>query len=431
MSDKRTDTARALIGQCLWDNTKVNDTLVARVSPLDMPAHWGKVWAMVKAGATDVQRIAMALDVDALNSIGGEIGIAELSIYGGGDHAGEYARALLQYTARVRLLDVAEKIKQATLVVDSDPDAIVNKSIDDLAQLAIGGQQEIFSLAEIFGENMAEIETARENPRDVWGLRTGFDKFDYLTGGLQQGELIMLTGEPGVGKTWLALQVAATVARAAPVFFASMEMGRLAVGRRILSGMSGVSSRAMKTGKVDSSQLAGLRSFVDSAKDLPLHITDDSFTLPEFRAAVARAKQKYGVKMVGVDYMMLFDGRWQDDTAMTAEASRTLKMISKDLDVAVFCLHSVTKSSMDEDGGRPKLSGMRGSGQTPHDIDVGLMLTPFKPLDDRERLATHGQADKMVSLWVTKGRELESSKKRIGLVRKEGSPFFGEVDLGR
>ena len=44
-------------------------------------------------------------------------------------------------------------------------------------------------------------------------IRTGFDALDYWTGnGLRQGELLLLGGAPGAGKTTLCLQMARNIA---------------------------------------------------------------------------------------------------------------------------------------------------------------------------------------------------------------------------
>jgi len=130
MSDKRTETAQALIGQCLWDSDKINDTLVARVMPADMPTTWGRVWAIVKSGETDIQRIGLTLDPATLESVGGQVGLSELTIYGGGDHAGEYAEKLLNYTAKVGIMDVAEKMRAMIANEAATPDEIINNIIE-------------------------------------------------------------------------------------------------------------------------------------------------------------------------------------------------------------------------------------------------------------------------------------------------------------
>jgi DNA repair protein RadA/Sms len=65
----------------------------------------------------------------------------------------------------------------------------------------------------------ADIEI-EQHPR----LTTGIDEFDrVLGGGVVPGSLVLLGGEPGIGKSTLLLQAAANMARRGPVLYASGE----------------------------------------------------------------------------------------------------------------------------------------------------------------------------------------------------------------
>ena len=67
--------------------------------------------------------------------------------------------------------------------------------------------------------SLADAELA-DLPRDTTGL-PGFDR--VLGGGLVPGSLVLLAGEPGVGKSTLLLQVAAAVARRGSVLYVAAE----------------------------------------------------------------------------------------------------------------------------------------------------------------------------------------------------------------
>lgn len=55
---------------------------------------------------------------------------------------------------------------------------------------------------------LASVRRWREHPQEVWGLPTGLASFDALTGGLHPGELSILAGRPGMGKSALGCQIA-------------------------------------------------------------------------------------------------------------------------------------------------------------------------------------------------------------------------------
>jgi replicative DNA helicase len=428
MSDKRTETARALIGQVLWDRNKLNEPLVSNVAESDMPAHWGKVWRAVKDGATDVNRIALMLDPATLEQVGGEVSISETMAFGGGDYASEYARKLLSYTARLKQIDIARRII-AEAQAETDPDEISHRAIDDFARMSIDNAHELEALGEITRDVVADTEAARANPRDVWGIPLGLPKLDAETGGAHPGELTLLVGEPGVGKTWLALGATVDMARNSPGAVVSMEMRRRAVGRRILSGYSGVGNKAMQSGRVNDNEMTKIYTAQKELDALPVYMTDKSFTTGDMRAMLARAKSKYGIQWAVVDYLMLFTDNARDEIQHTANVSRALKNIASDLEIAVICIHSVHKGGMDNHESDPTKSQARGSGQTLHDADLILHMTKFRPSNDRERLIMPADQERMATLWVTKGRELTNPRIKNHLTRKGNSPFWGEAAI--
>jgi replicative DNA helicase len=79
------------------------------------------------------------------------------------------------------------------------------------------------------------------------GLPTGLDPLDVVTGGLRNGELIVLGALPGAGKTALACQIIAANAGAdngVGVF--SLEMSRWDLGKRFLSTVTSVSASKIR-----------------------------------------------------------------------------------------------------------------------------------------------------------------------------------------
>jgi replicative DNA helicase len=96
-----------------------------------------------------------------------------------------------------------------------------------------------------------DVEERAKNPTDVWGIQTGFSKFDKVTGGLQQGESFILSGKPGMGKSMLAMQTAEQMAKNHAGALYSVEMSGLSVARRITSSHSKVKVSTMKSGRMN------------------------------------------------------------------------------------------------------------------------------------------------------------------------------------
>jgi len=82
----------------------------------------------------------------------------------------------------------------------------------------------------------ATAKTLNELPDDIeYRHRTGFGEFDrVLGGGLVPGAVVLLGGDPGVGKSTLLQQVSAFLMQDVPVFYATGEESLRQIGQRSL-----------------------------------------------------------------------------------------------------------------------------------------------------------------------------------------------------
>ena len=239
------------------------------------------------------------------------------------------------------------------------------------------------------------------------------------------GELAYLVGAPGVGKTWFDLGLSIELGKQAPGAIISLEMSRGTVGRRILSGMSGVSTRAMKSGRIKDDDWPLMSGAVESAFTYQVWVDDSSYDTGKLRATLARAKSEWGIQWFTLDYALLMLDKGRDETEQSKTISAGLKWIVKDLNLCGVVLHSVTKVGMGASE-VPSMGDQRGSGQAIHDPDLQLFLTPLYKKDLEVKNLAPAVQEKMATLWCTKGRELEESRFKIHLTRRGTSPFWGE-----
>ncbi|MBO4631917.1 MAG: DnaB-like helicase C-terminal domain-containing protein [Lentisphaeria bacterium] len=86
-------------------------------------------------------------------------------------------------------------------------------------------------------------------------LTTGYVELDRLTGGLTAGEIFLLSGATGAGKTSLALNIVRHIARQekAVLYFSLKEIGVL-IAQRVLSLESGVPLDAMRNHSISGTE---------------------------------------------------------------------------------------------------------------------------------------------------------------------------------
>ncbi len=340
-------------------------------------------------------------------------------------NAEHYGRIVAATAARRAMIAAANRI--ATLAYDeSRPiEQCISGAIEQTSGLEIlETGADFVNLGDLLSNVYDDVQERAKSPKEVWGLATGLPRFDKKTGGLQLGELVYIPGSPGIGKTWLALAWAVELGKYEPGALISLEMKRNSIGRRVLSGVTGVPTRAMKSGFMNLSDWSPLVEAIAKYERFPVWVDDSSYDSARLRSTLGWLKREKGIRWFILDYALLLMDAGRDETEQSKIISANMKRIVHDLNICGVVLHSVTKVGMD--GDEPKMGDQRGSGQAIHDADVQLFMTRLYEKDPDVANLPPEQKSKMVTLWCSKGRELEESKFRLHLVRRGNSPFWSE-----
>ena len=344
-------------------------------------------------------------------------------------NAEHYGRIVAGHAARRAMIKAANRIAELAYDESRSIEECIGEAAAQTSGLEIlNNSADFVNMGDLLSAVYDDVQERAKDPKEVWGMATGLPKFDRKTGGLQLGELTYIAGSPGVGKTWLDLAWAMELGKQAPGALISLEMKRNSIGRRVLSGVTGVSTRAMKSGFMDASDWQPLTDAVQKYEGFPVWIDDSSYDSARLRSTLAWLKREKGIRWFILDYALLMLDAGRDETEQSKIISANMKRIVHDLNISGVVLHSVTKVGMD--GEEPKMGDQRGSGQAIHDADVQLFLTKLYEKDlDVTNLPAEQKA-RMATLWCSKGRELEESKFKLHLARKGNSPFWSEYYKG-
>lgn len=214
-------------------------------------------------------------------------------------------------------------------------------------------------------EEFKKINEAAERGEEIIGLPTGFDRLDKMTAGLKPGELIIIAGRPGMGKTAFALNVAvnAAIQRKQTVAVFSLEMAKAELVRRMLASEARVDGTRMRTGKINRDDWPKLANAAGVLSELPVWVDDTpALSLMELRAKARRLKSEQGLQMVIVDYLQLMRSGMRHDSREQeiSEISRSLKALSKELSLPVIALSQLNRGVESRGGDkRPQLSDLR------------------------------------------------------------------------
>lgn len=205
------------------------------------------------------------------------------------------------------------------------------------------------------------------------GVPSGLTELDQRLGGFQPGELYILAGRPGMGKTALALTFAINAARRDhKVLFFSLEMSQAALGQRILARSSGVSVQEQRIA-IANDRFERIAQAPANVRSLPLFIDDTStLTINQIKARATRLKRKKGIQLIIVDYIGLIQplDKKAHKVHQIEEITTGLKKSAKDLSVPVLALCQLSRNAEHRDDKRPTLSDLRDSGSIEQDADV-------------------------------------------------------------
>ncbi|KKP25280.1 MAG: Replicative DNA helicase [candidate division TM6 bacterium GW2011_GWE2_31_21] len=224
-------------------------------------------------------------------------------------------------------------------------------------------------------QHLANVRGQREG---ITGVPTGFAKLDEMTSGMQRGDLLILAARPSMGKTTLAMNMVVNAAKqgsAVAVF--SLEMSAEQLVLRMLSSESGISHQRIRNAMITSDEWVELTNTAARLAEYPIYIDDTpSLSIMELRAKARKLKARSDIKFVAIDYLQLIRGntRYENRTQEISEISRSLKALSKELNVPVLALSQLSRQLESRMDKRPILSDLRESGAIEQDGDVIMFV---------------------------------------------------------
>ncbi|MBI4494848.1 MAG: replicative DNA helicase, partial [Chloroflexi bacterium] len=317
---------------------------------------------------------------DKYEAVGGLAYLSSLlSVVPTSVHVEHYARIVERTAIMRRLIQAAGKIAQLGYQDSQDVDTVLERAEQLLLAVAQRRVTRDFqSLAEVLQEYLEQLEQVRHGERLKYGVPTGFIDLDKITGGLQRSDLIILAARPSLGKTSLALNVAANAAldARAKVAIFSLEMSKAQLAARLLSMQSGVDSTRLRTAHLSEVETRKLSHALGVLSEAPIYVDDTpSISIMELRSKARRLHLdlKLGLDLVVVDYLQLASSGNRDNRVQEiSEISRSLKALARELHVPVLALSQLSRAVESRTPHIPMLSDLRESGCLTGDTPVYL-----------------------------------------------------------
>tara|TARA_Y100000310_G_scaffold227392_1_gene229638 strand:+ start:1637 stop:2884 length:1248 start_codon:yes stop_codon:yes gene_type:complete len=369
---------------------------------------------------TDARRAAMWAGALALEAAGRPVdvvtlegwltehypGLVELEQIGAaGDRLGsmvlanisDYSQRLI---SRARRRDLHIALRDACSDPESDPDVLAAKVLAKLETLtrARGASLGVSAKEGIQGA----IKALQGRKGESYGLPTGFPTLDKTIGGLGPGEVSVLSGITGTGKTALALQIADFLAdhktRNAPVLYFSGEMLADDLWLRILCRRARCSLAEMRTG-VTHDELQAMLQAAKAAMGSTLQVADNGMSLPSIRAKIHRFAMEHPGGLVVIDHLDHVECKAESAVQSVATIMRRIKAAALACKIPVLLVAQFNRGF---DGDRkPTIFDLKGGSAIEQYADnIWLLHAPDKSLPrwvqlsiDKNRRGPHDQCN--------------------------------------
>lgn len=237
-------------------------------------------------------------------------------------------------------------------------------------------------VADLMSDHIDVLEKRSEGKVRV--IPTGFEDLDrVLSGGVRPGNVVVLGARPSVGKTALAMSIAANVAEKYSVLVLSMEMSAQEVNDRLIAMLGQIPLDDVLKANPDNQALwqGVTRAATLVSNELSIALDDQpALTMLEVRNKARTAKRKFGLDLLVLDYLQLMQGRDENEKRnyQLEEISRGVKALAKDLGIGVIELVQLNRGA-EQRGGRYRMSDIRDCGGIEQDADViGFLHRPIK-----------------------------------------------------
>jgi replicative DNA helicase len=251
------------------------------------------------------------------------------------------------------------------------------QAILDESQIDIGNDPK--DINHISRHVMTNIEEAIARGNKLTGKPSGWAKLDKAIGGYNAGDMIVVAGRPGMGKTAIALTFAHDFAiRDGRVLFLSLEMSNEQLAKRYVSIIGNIANNRIRNHALTANEIQSVNKYLNQPP-LTFYIDDDADTsLNMIRGKCKLHKAKHGLDLIVIDYIQLIRvNKSHSREQEIAEISRGLKLLAKELKCTVMILAQLSRKPEERADKRPLLSDLRESGAIEQDADV--VLFPFRP----------------------------------------------------
>jgi replicative DNA helicase len=293
---------------------------------------------------------------------------------------GYYLGRLRDQHYRRELVHTGRRLLRLGMHADLDVEDVAEharKILDDVAG-APGESSSAKPVSHLIGPYLDRLEGKAPQV----GVTTGWVDMDALLGRLRPGQLVVVAGRPGMGKTVALVNIALHVGLRLdlPVLFNSLEMSEDDLMTRVVAHEAGVSLHKLINHELDANDWLRIAKHQGKLGGADKLIIDDNtaLTVAGLRSRLATMRRAGQLPAaVFVDYLQLMTGssrRQENRQQEVSEMSRGLKLLAKEMGVPIVVGAQLNRGPEQRANKKPTMADIRESGSLENDADVVILL---------------------------------------------------------
>jgi len=282
-------------------------------------------------------------------------------------HAELYAKKLHEHWLRRKLIKQTRRILQLSDDNSKGVEVLLEEAHTTIGSLLNLRPSSNFDLNVLLEETIDSIYTRRNLQS------TGYASIDSLVSGMTRGEITIIAGRPGNGKTTLAANIARKLTlEGKTVAMFNREMPNIEMMKKIIAMESGkLSYRSLRHGMEDDKMELDITVDRISSNYKNLHMFDDIRDLPSTFREIKKLKPDVVIDdHVGLIEYPTYDNR--DLRIKIGEVSKKYKWLAKGENLSVILVSQLNRNVEHRIDNIPRLSDLAESGFLEQDAETAM-----------------------------------------------------------
>ena len=320
-------------------------------------------------------------------------------------NAEAYAKIIHEQWLRRKLLIQTQRIQQLSNDNSNGVEVLLEEAHSTIGNLLNLRPGSSFSLKELLLETFESIYDRRNL------VPTGFDSIDGIISGMTRGELTIIAGRPGNGKTTLAANIARNlIKQGRKVILVNREMPNVEMMKKIIAmETKEISYRNLRHGIIDNRMAMDIAVSRIADTFGNLYMFDDIRDVPSTFREIKKIKPDVVIDdHVGLIEYPVSDKR--DLRLKIGDTSRKYKWLAKAENMSVILVSQLNRNIEHRLDSIPRLSDLAESGFLEQDAEIVMFshypwITRYEDVDKYE-----------FNIYVVKNRYGETGRVQMGYV---------------